>query len=544
MKTKSRRIPAIKGQPEQIAFSGQTIIMLCSILVITFLLFAANLKNEVLFGWDDGVYFEDVFVRNLNGESFSHFFSSYYLGMYQPIGVLTFALNFAFHGESPFGYQLINLLLHLMNTFLVFVLIRKLKNNDIFAVFVAALFAVHPMHVEAVSWIATRSNALYSMFFLLAAIQYVNYIKSKFHFKYLVYSGMFFLLSLFSKSMAMSFPFMMLIIDYFYARKLAGKVLLEKIPFFMLTIIFGIVAVKAAESFGHIQSLTYEYNFLHRLLLISGAIFFYLWKMIVPVNLSTIYTYPEVENGLLPIEYYFSIVALAAVIFWIWKARKMQRELIFGFGFFLISIGPVLPFYWSRVFIVAERYTYISYIGLFFVLALVLNKYLESKQWQKFFSTSWAYGVFGIWMLFLMGTTYNRTTVWHSTTELLNDVIQKENSINDVAAAHFYRGNLYDQNKDFERAYEHYSDAIRLNPDYVLAYNNRGIILGSKGKNSEALEDFNRVLILKPDYAEGWYNRGIVFYQSGRTTEACNDWLKAARLGSEQAALIRAEYCK
>ncbi len=544
MKTKSRKIPAGKGQPEKIVFSRQTIIILCSILVITFLLFAANLKNEVLVGWDDGVYLEDAFVKNLCGASISHYFTTYYLGMYQPIGVFTFALNFAFHGESALGYQLVNLLLHLLNTFLVFIFIRKLKNNDIFALFVTALFAVHPMHVEAVSWIATRSNALYSMFFLLAAIQFVNYIQSKFRIKYLIYSMLFFLPALFSKSMAMSFPFVLLLIDYFYGRSISRKVLWEKLPFFLLSLIFGIVTVKAAQSFGHIETLTYDYNFLHRILLLSFAVFFYLWKMVVPVNLSTIYTYPEVENGFLPYEYYISILALLAIVLWILKARKIKRELIFGFGFFLVSIGPVLPFFWSRIFIVAERYTYISYLGLFFVLALVLNKYFESKQWQKFFSASWVYGVLGLWMLFLMGATYNRTLVWHSTTVLLNDVIHKENSENDVAAAHFYLGNLYDQNKDFVRAYEHFSDAIRLNPEYVLAYNNRGIILGSQGRNQEALEDFNRVLTLKPDYAEGWYNRGIVFYQTGRTSEACNDWLKAARLGSEQAAIVRAEYCK
>lgn len=525
-------------------YSRQTIIMLFSLLVLTFLVFSGNLNNEVLVGWDDGVYLEDSFVQNLNAESIGHFFSSYYLGMYQPVGVLTLAVNYTIHGESAFGYHLVNLLLHLLNTFLVFVFIRRLRGNDIFALGVATLFALHPMHVEAVSWIATRSNAVYSAFFLLAAVQYLKYLRSGRGVKFYLLTLLFFILALFSKVMAVSFPFVMLLLDYYFGRRLTRNVWLEKVPFFLLSVIFGMVTIKAAQSFGHIETLTQDYQFYDRLFLVSGSLLFYLWKMILPVKLSTIYTFPELVNGLLPWIYYFGVVVIAAIIVWIWKSGKLKRDLIFGFGFFLVTIGPVLPFVWSRIFIVAERYTYISYAGLFFVLAALFEKYLHSKSAKRILSPAWAWGIAGIWLLFLTGTTYNRTAAWHDTTTLLNDVIRTNNSRHDVAAAHFYRGNQLDQEKHYQRAYEQYSEAIRLNPEHVLAYNNRGIILGTMGRNQEAIDDFNTVLSLKPGYAEGWYNRGIAWYQMGQGTNACNDWLQAARLGSEPAKQVRKQYCR
>ena len=537
------------GQKQKISkrqapgYPRQTLIMLFSLLALTFLVFSGNLDNEVLVGWDDGVYLEDHHVQNLSAESISHFFNSYYLGMYQPIGVLTYSINYAIHGGSAFGYQLVNLLLHLLNTFLVFVFIRRLRGNDIFALAIAALFALPPMHVEAVSWIATRSNAIYSAFFLLAGISYLKYLQSD-NTKWIFQTALFFLLALFSKSMAISFPFLMLLLDYFSGRKIYRKVWLEKIPFFLLSLIFGIVTVKAAQSFGHIETLTQDYQAHDRILLITGSLWFYLWKMLLPVNLSAIYTYPEITDGLLPWTYYFSVLVIAAVVFWIWRSGKLKRDLIFGFGFFLVTIGPVLPFFWSRIFIVAERYTYISYIGLFYVLGVLFEKYLDLKSLKRILPPSWGWGIAAVWLIFLAGTTYNRTETWRNTEALLNDVVQKDNSDHDVAAAHFYRGNLYDQEKQYERAFEHYSEAIRLNPEYVLAYNNRGIILGTMGRNREAIEDFNIVVRLKPDYAEGWYNRGIAFYQLGKTNEACNNWLKASRLGSEPARQVRRQYCR
>lgn len=514
------------------------------ILLLTFLLFSEGLRNEILIGWDDGVYLEDPYVQDFSTVSFAQFFRSYYLGMYQPLGVATLSLNFAVHGMDSFGYHLINMILHLINTFLVFILIRKMRPEGYLALFVAMLFAIHPMHVESVSWIATRSNSLYTVFFLLASIHYLNYLDRNKKLKYMVWSGLFFVLALFSKSMAVSFPLLMLVFDYFKRRKIRRNMLIEKLPFFILSFIFGMVAVDAAASFGHIENLADDYNLIHRIFLVSYALFFYIWKAIIPVNLSVIYTYPALSGGWLPVIYYISPAVLVIIVFLVLRSGSLKRSLLSGFLFFVVTVGPVLPFFWSRIFIVAERYTYVPYIGLFFMLGILFERYLESKKMQQLIPRTWGYVIAAGWLLFLAGSTYNRVRDWESSTVLLNDVIQTAVSKRDVAAAYFYRGNLRDQNAEYEAAYNDYSEAIRLHPGYMLAYNNRGIILGTMNRFDLALEDFNKVLQLDPGYAEGWYNRGIAFYQTGRKNDACNDWLKAARLGSKQAAQIRMQYCK
>lgn len=514
------------------------------ILLLIFLLFSGGLNNEILIGWDDGVYLEDPYVQVFGTESLAHFFRSYYLGMYQPLGVATLSVNFAVHGMQPFGYHLVNLLLHLINTFLVFILIRKMRPQVYPALFVALLFAIHPMHVESVSWIATRSNSLYTVFFLLASVQYLNYLDRNKKLKYLVWSSLFFVLALFSKSMAVSFPLLMLVFDYLRARKINRKVLIEKLPFLVLSFIFGMVAVDAASSFGHIESLAEDYNFIHRIFLVSYALFFYIWKAIIPVNLSVIYTYPALSGGWLPVIYYISPAVLVIIVLLVLRSGPLKRSLLSGLLFFTVAVGPVLPFFWSRIFIVAERYTYVPYIGLFFMLGILFERYLASKKMQQLLPQTWGYVIAGIWLLFLAGSTYNRVNEWENTTVLLNDVIRTANSKRDVAAAYFYRGNLRDQNAEYEAAYNDYSEAIRQHPGYMLAYNNRGIILGTMNRFDLALEDFNKVLQIDPGYAEGWYNRGIAFYQTGRKNDACADWLKAARLGSKQAAQVRKQYCR
>lgn len=542
--------PNIKKHPKHYnaAFfdgvSKQTFYGLLTIFLTTFLLFSGGLKNEILFGWDDGVYLVHPDVRKLSVAGIMNTFSNFHLGMYQPLPVITFAINYAFHGESPTGYHLVNLLLHLLNTLLVFVFIRKLRPGDLSALFVALLFAIHPMHVEGVSWIATRSNGVFSLFYLLAAIYFLHYLDSGKRKKYLLMTGFFFLLSLFSKSMAMSFPGLMLLMDYFRKRRLDRGALLEKIPFFGMSFIFGLVAVRGAASFGHIESLNVAYSFIDRLLMITWSLWFYFWKMIAPVNLSAIYTFPSVNDDLLPLQFYLSFPVIAGIVFLLWHYRKKAREWIFGVGVFVIVLAPVLPFFWSRIFIVADRYTYLSYIGLFFMLALLLEKGLRMSRKSKFLSQPFIFTIVALWLAVLAGTSFNQTRKWRTTETLLKDVVSINNSNTDVAAAHFYLANLYESRNDHEQAMEAYTLAIEMNPLHFLAYNNRGILLGSLGHFDKAMDDFNTVLQLKPDYAEGWYNRGILWYQAGRQSEACSDWRRAAQLGATHAEDARHRYCQ
>ncbi|MCF8344750.1 MAG: tetratricopeptide repeat protein [Bacteroidales bacterium] len=520
-----------------------TWLTLTGLLMITIIVFSSSLKNEILYGWDDGVYIEDNHVQNLSFKNIGHYFSNYYLGMYQPLAVLSFGINYALSGDSTTSYHFINLLLHLLNVFLVFKLIKSISNKDLTAFLVALLFAIHPMHVESASWIATRSNLLYSAFFLLALISYRKYLENPESKTQLLLTYLWFLLSLFSKSMAVTLPLILLLFDYLIDKKIIWKKIIEKIPFFLLSLIFGLIAIKAASTSGHIENLQLEYSFIDRIFLVSYALVFYIFKLFFPFHLSAIYTYPDKINGMLPWEYYASLVVVILLVVWMARMKNNRRIFIFGTLFFVSCLSVVLPVVWSRIFITADRYTYIAYIGIFFIIAKLItmlfeNKSMKARKWRPFVS-----GLLVIYLLFFTVKSYQRNHYWKDTDTLLTHVIQHGKTKEDVAAGYFYRGSLEDSRQNFRKAFEDYSSALQYNPEYTLAYNNRGIIKGRMQDFEGALQDFKEAIANKPDYAEAYYNSGIAQYQLQHLEAACRDWQQALGLGFGQAAQPLKQYC-
>ncbi|MCF8368773.1 MAG: tetratricopeptide repeat protein [Bacteroidales bacterium] len=520
--------------------SKNNLIALISILFITLLLFSGSIKNDILYGWDDGEYLEDLSIQNLEVEKF---FTSYYLGMYQPLAVLSLSLNYKAAGLSAPAYHLTNIILHLLNVSLVFLLFIKFSKRLQIAAIIAFLFAIHPMHVEAVSWIATRSNSLYSLFFLASLFYYLIYLETK---KYLdlTISFLFFIFSCFSKSMAITLPLVLLLLDYYNNRQFDKNLFFEKIPFLLVSIIFGIVTINAASDFGHIKNLEVDYHLIDRFVLFIYAIVFYILRAIAPNNLSAVYAYPEKFNGLLSWDYYASLAFFGLLVIIVLKSGKHKKQVIFGLLFFIITIFPVLPILWSRMLMLADRYTYIPYIGLFFILSHFYTIFRDSKNLKiRKYRLSLSIGLI-IYALFLTVTTYQRIDIWSNAYKMISNVIENNRSDVDVSIGYFFRGNIRDIARDYDGAISDFSKAIELNPDYTMAYNNRGIIKGTKGNFKEAWNDFNKAIELEPTYADAIYNRGNAYFYLEEPDNACKDWEKASRLGSKQANLIYNKYCR
>jgi tetratricopeptide (TPR) repeat protein len=509
-------------------------IILGVIIIVTLFVYMSSLKNDIMYGWDDGVYIEDPYVKNLTTESVGHFFSSWYLGMYQPLPVLTIALNSASGSGSALSYHLTNLFLHLVNIVLVFFLVRKMTGRLLPSAFTAALFAIHPMHVEAVAWISARSTLLFSVFYLLALIFYLRSMEYDRR-KNLALTFLFFLLSAFSKSMSLTLPLVLFLLDYWKDRKIDRNAILEKLPFFAVSIIFGILSIRAAGSYGHITGLAGEYHIVDRFFLMTYALAFYIYKSFAPVILSGIHAFPFKEGGALPLMYYLSPLLIAAVVAVVIFLRKHQRIIIFGLLFFLSTVSLVLPFYWSRFFIVAERYSYLTYIGLYIILAYFFDRLFASEHLRTKKLRPYIAGFTLLVLILFSAASYVRTKAWKDARYLLGDVIIYNKSDASKAAAYFYRGNLRDMTRDFTGALKDYDMAIGKNPNYIIAYNNRGIIKGITGDQEGALADFSKAIELKPDYADAYYNRGLSNRQAGRMDEACNDWHKALSLGKAGA---------
>ena len=517
--------------------------LVIGILVFTFILFSGAMNNDFLIGWDDGEYLSDPEVSAAGFINTTEIFSNFHLGMYQPLAVISFAINYKIFGMNADGFILTNILLHLLNTLMVFKLMERWMKGMVPAAVVALLFAIHPMHVEAVAWISTRSSLLYSLFFLSGLLAWYNYIDQGFKTSHYLLALLFALLALFSKSMAATFPIVLFVMDFMQRRKFNLRLIIEKIPFLIISVIFGLVAIKASASFGHITVLEQDYSIIQRFFLIVYGIAFYIVKLFVPTHLSAIYAFPELINGRLPAYVLVSGLALVGAVIGWWFSGKNKREFAGGLLFFLVSIGMVLPLFWSRIFITADRYTYLPYIGLFMIPARLAANFWNSRTTFDQNTRRMFYIASALVLATLSLATVNRVRVWKDTPTLLTDVIDNKRSDADMAHGYFYLANYYDAENKTDEAMTYYDLALSRNNRYLLALNNRGILKGKAGNVSGAINDFEQSINIKPDYAEAYYNRGVALYQKGESQQACNDWQKAWTLGFKPAAQAISSYC-
>src|SRR6187549_2618519 len=257
-KVKYRQNQPAKKTPVPIPKSGKSnqwiYYSLGVILLLSFVIYLPVFNNKFL-AWDDNLYIKDnplIYSINLKD-----IFSQYVMGNYHPLTILTFAIEYQFFGLNETGYHVINLLLHLLNVVLVFYVINLLVNNPTVALVAALLFGIHPLHVESVAWAAELKDLLYTFFFLASYIFYLKYLTSP-QKKLYVLSLLLFFLSLLSKAMAASLPAVLILTDYFKGRKINTKTLLEKLPFILLSIGFGIVAVWAQKSSGATEVINFD----------------------------------------------------------------------------------------------------------------------------------------------------------------------------------------------------------------------------------------------------------------------------------------------
>jgi len=319
-------------------------LLVLALILITTSIYFKSLNNQ-LTTWDDKNYVtENKDIRSLHGDSISYTikktFSSYVMGNYHPLTMLSYCMEYAKYQLKPKPYHVTNLIIHLLNTLLVFAFIWLLTQQQWVAFITALLFAIHPMHVESVAWVAERKDVLYSFFYLSALCTYLIYLKKeKTKWIWYVYIFLLFFLGLLSKAMTVTLPIILFAIDYFLGRKFTVKVILEKSPFLLLSFIFGYIAIEAQKSANAIADIS-NYNFFDRLLFTCYGLITYLWKIVAPVNLSCFYDYPVKLNGMYPLIFYIAPVIVLLLALLIYKSIRSGKDVLFGAGFFSS------PLYW------------------------------------------------------------------------------------------------------------------------------------------------------------------------------------------------------
>ncbi len=351
------------------------------------------LLNDFLYAWDDQwVVMNQYTTGGWSLSNIFHIFIDFYHGQYAPFNELSYLILYSFFGYDPLHFHLASLLYHIANTVLVFVFIRKLlqlsnteKKEDInFISFITALlFAVHPVNVESVAWVSASKVLVYTLFYLFGLICYLKYVITR-NIIYYIITLLLFIFSFWGKEQAVTFPVCLLLIDYFIKKDMRGKnCWIEKLPFFVLSLFFGLVTVLSQEDGGGAPI----YPLVQRLVFACYTLIEYLTKAIFPVNLSYLYPFPIQPGESLPLRFWIYPLIVIALLVWIYSI-KSKKILVFCTLFFILHVSVALHLIsLSRFAIVADRYLYVGIIGIAFLVSVLISHlkkrwYIQPVKWR------------------------------------------------------------------------------------------------------------------------------------------------------------------
>lgn len=499
------------------------------ILAATIVAYLPAFKNG-LTNFDDIVYVsENPYIRQISWQNIVTIFTEFYYGGYYPLTLFSFMIDIRLGGMNPAIFHFTNIFLHLANTLLVFIFIRQLFDKIEIAVIAALLFGLHTLHVESVAWVSERKDVLYSLFFFASLITYNLYLSTGKQ-KYFVWALYLFLMSVLSKTMAVALVPTLVLLDWFKGRKLTDKkVILEKTPFLVIGVLFGILTILSQKSIGAIAEET-TLPMLQRFVFACYGFSMYILKSIIPFGLSAFYPYPIAVGDTIPVQYWLSLIPVIATLGLIIYSLKKKRDYAFALLFFVLNIVLVLQIIQINDFVMADRFMYVASLGLLLIFGFFYrDALLQNKRRLNLLRA-----VVGVYAIFLLVQTNQRCEVWKDSISVWDDVIEK---YPDVYKAWNQRGMAKaDELGDFTAALKDYDKAIHLNPDFATTYINRGFALTQKGNTKGALEDYNKAIKLLPDYAMAYNNRGITKANSGDIDGAIIDFTKAIELDEKNVS--------
>src|SRR5438309_1670620 len=534
-KNKSRKLEveaAVKASPRGDGSMGLTsaqrwVRWLAPLLVVlcTLAAFLPTLQNHFV-NWDDDKNFLDnPHYRGLGWTQLSWMWTTH-MGHYIPLTWMTFGLDYLLWGMNPVGYHLTSLLLHAANAVVFFFIARRLltlalpspsKRGHALAVsagFAALVFAIHPLRVESVAWVTERRDVLSGLFFLLTILVYLRACeRPELGRWWYGLSVALFGCALLSKSMAVSLPVVLLILEVYPLRRLGGslgwasasarRVYVEKIPFVLLAAAASALALLAQLSSRAMVSVAHL-SALDRLAVSAYGLSFYLWKTVVPLNLSPLYMLPQTVNPAATpfIVSYGGVLAVTAIAL---ALRRRWPGLPAAWLAYVVVLLPVLGIAQSGPQIAADRYTYLAALGWAILAgAGLLSCWRRSTSSTTGAPATWGLAGIATGVVIALGVlTWNQVQVWQDSERLWTHAVAVDpNSF----MAHNNLGYALDRQGKLAEAIEHYRQALRIKPDYAEAHNNVGHALDGQGKPAEAIEHFQQALRIQPETAEAHNN--------------------------------------
>jgi len=521
--------------------------VIAGICIITFACFRYSLDN-LLTNWDDDVYVtNDQYIKAFTAENLKTIFTEDITkNNYHPLTMLTLAVNYHFAQLEPKTYYLTNILIHIANVILVFLLamgLFKRMVNEIhsqftiynsqllLAGFCALWFGIHPMHVESVSWLAERKDVLYAFFYFIGLLLYLRYMDEN-KTKWYIYTMLSFIASCLAKPMAVVFPISLFAIDLLLNRKWERKVILEKIPLLIASLVFGGYAYYRQNATGAIAPFA-VLSLGERIMYASYGFVMYITKLFNPTHLSTFYPYPyRYIDGSLPWIYYaspiISILIIAVPLYFAWKMTKQYfRVIAFGYGYFIANIIFVLQFISCGAAIMADRYSYVSYFGLLFMLVYFIGEVMDRFPLYKI-------SIIAVLLLVsgeLSYICYQRTKVWHNAETLLTDAIQKYPY--GALLSYKWLGNYYLDSLKLDQAEKCYRMLTMLHSADAKVYDNLGNVLKFKNEYPQALGAYDTSLEKGGNIYRTLLDRSSCLSNLGDTNAAVQDFVTAMKLNPD-----------
>jgi len=519
--------------------------------IVAFLAYMPSLAAGFL-NWDDQFYVtNNPSIRSLDMDFIIWAFTSTEVANWHPLTWISYAVDYWLFGPGPFGFHLTNVILHSINTSLVFVLASELTRaadggsgdtgalqwrRAVVGLVSALLFALHPIHVESVAWVSERKDLLYSLFYISGLITYIKYASGGRRQPLFYISTLAaFALSLMGKPMAITFPAVLLILDYYPLRRLSVsreglRVLVEKIPFAAIAFTSALMAMFAQEKVGALASLD-SVPVMMRVLVALRGYAFYIVKLLFPVDLAPFYPYPD-EISMLKPEF-IGAAALLLTITVLCLVFRRQRLFMAVWAYFIVSLAPVSGLAQVGVQAAADRYMYMPSLG-FFILAGALAVYAGGKASRSalerpaksFVQAICAFVTIAI-LAVLGAATVKQEAVWKEPVAFWTHELSLYPSF---TQGYVYKGRALHGTGRYEEAMVELKKALELDPAYAAAYNEIGIVYGKTGRFDESIGSLTRATELDPAMDRAFNNRGYTYFKAGEYGKAIEDFNRAVEL--------------
>lgn len=527
-------------------FNKKYFVIISAILsgIFTFMVYIPAINNGFV-NWDDNLYvYGNTLIRDLDVPFMARVFTSGEVMNWHPLTMISLAIDYSIWGLDPWGYHLVNIIVHSINTLLVFILVVRLlearegrtpadlKGVLLVGSVTALLFGIHPVHVESVAWISERKDVLFLFFYLLSIIVYIEYTNSykKSYGKYLL-ALFIFLLSIMSKPMAVSLPVILLILDFYPLNRIGSfrdmwekkYLLVEKVPFFLISLFSVVVTLWVQNESGAMKSLE-KFPLVSRLCVAAKALIFYLYKMIYPVELAPYYPHPH-NVDFFSYEYLGAFMVIAVITYYAFVKLKKNRLYAALWSSYVITLLPVLGVVQAGEQAAADRYTYLPAIAPFLLAGLGLRSLIcrhagrQSRYWIAVFMI--------ILLLSLTAKTVDQISIWHDGISLWSHQIKADPT---TYKAYINRGQAYSDAGRYDLAMRDYGRAEKIKKGDPRLYNNRAIVYFYTGRYKDAMRDYNRSLEIDPEFAETYYNRGSLSQNMGKYGAALADFNKAIEM--------------